>query len=293
MLGSSLTLGDHLITHPETWKLLASPVDSDDYTIALPSAAGLREMFTDCVAATTDGAYIDRLRSLYRDRMLVLASIDLAPTVEQLPALPFVAVGEHLADLADAALAAALRVAELQVCGPDAGAEVPRIAVIAMGKCGARELNYVSDVDVIFVAEEADAVSTRVAGELMRVAGEAFFEVDAGLRPEGRHGALVRTLESHIAYYQRWAKTWEFQALLKARAAVGDAGWARPTSTHCCRWCGPHASVRISSPTCRRCVAGWRSWYPPRSGPERSSWAPGTARRGVRRAIAAAGARPQ
>jgi len=95
--------------------------------------------------------------------------------------------------------------------------------VIAMGKCGARELNYVSDVDVIFVGEDAGPVTTRVAGEMMRLASDAFFEVDAGLRPEGKQGALVRTLDSHIAYYQRWAKTWEFQALLKARPAVGDA----------------------------------------------------------------------
>jgi len=58
---------------------------------------------------------------------------------------------------------------------------------------------------------------------MMRLASDAFFEVDAGLRPEGKQGALVRTLDSHIAYYQRWAKTWEFQALLKARPAVGDA----------------------------------------------------------------------
>ena len=92
-----------------------------------------------------------------------------------------------------------------------------------MGKCGARELNYVSDVDVIFVAEHADSLSARVASEMMRIASTAFFQVDAGLRPEGRSGELVRTLESHIAYYQRWAKTWEFQALMKARAAVGDA----------------------------------------------------------------------
>ena len=92
-----------------------------------------------------------------------------------------------------------------------------------MGKCGARELNYVSDVDIIFVAEQADALSTRVASEMMRMASTACFEVDAGLRPEGRSGELVRTVESHVAYYKRWAKTWEFQALLKARAAVGDA----------------------------------------------------------------------
>ncbi len=99
----------------------------------------------------------------------------------------------------------------------------PRLAVIAMGKCGARELNYVSDVDVIFVAERSDPRNARVASEMMRVASAAFFEVDAALRPEGRNGELVRTLESHIAYYQRWAKTWEFQALLKARPVVGDA----------------------------------------------------------------------
>ncbi len=129
-------------------------------------------------------------------------------------------IGVHLSDMADAALAAALMVATRSVCGDG---EPPRLAVIAMGKCGARELNYVSDVDVIFVAEEADSVATRVAGEMMRFASEAFFEVDAALRPEGKHGQLVRTLDSHVAYYERWAKTWEFQALMKARPAAGDA----------------------------------------------------------------------
>ena len=138
--------------------------------------------------------------------------------------LPFPAVGAHLSDLADAALDAALQVASARVCKD---AEAPRLAVIAMGKCGARELNYVSDVDVIFVGENAEPMITRVAGEMMRLASEAFFEVDAALRPEGKAGALVRTLDSHIAYYQRWAKTWEFQALLKARPCVGDAELGR------------------------------------------------------------------
>jgi glutamate-ammonia-ligase adenylyltransferase len=165
------------------------------------------------------------LRKLYRDRLLVLAGLDLASTVENEPVLPFVAVGEHLSDLADAALGAALTVATRSVCGEDG--QCPRIAVIAMGKCGARELNYVSDVDVIFVAEDADATATRVAGEMMSFAADTFFEVDAALRPEGKHGQLVRTLDSHIAYYQRWAKTWEFQALMKARPAAGDAELGR------------------------------------------------------------------
>ncbi|ORA11889.1 bifunctional [glutamine synthetase] adenylyltransferase/[glutamine synthetase]-adenylyl-L-tyrosine phosphorylase [Mycobacterium arosiense] len=214
VLGASLALGDHLIAQPQTWKLLRGKVK-------LPTHDELRAMFTGCVdeALAAPGSAMVRLRTLYRDQLLVLAALDLAATVEDEPVVPFTVVAAHLSDLADAALAAALRVAEKSVCGDRTP---PRLAVIAMGKCGARELNYVSDVDVIFVGEQADAVTTRVASEMMRLASEAFFQVDAGLRPEGRSGELVRTVESHIAYYQRWAKTWEFQALLKARAAVGD-----------------------------------------------------------------------
>ncbi|BBX96939.1 bifunctional [glutamine synthetase] adenylyltransferase/[glutamine synthetase]-adenylyl-L-tyrosine phosphorylase [Mycobacterium lacus] len=215
VLGSSLALGDHLVAHPQSWKLLRG-------NVRLPLADQLRRGFVEC-AEETSGAprsAVQRLRVLYRDHLLVLAALDLAATVEDEPVLPFTTVAAQLADTADAALAAALRVAEATVCGDRTP---PRLAVIAMGKCGARELNYVSDVDVVFVAESADSLSTRVASEMMRVASAAFFEVDAGLRPEGRSGELVRTLDSHIAYYQRWAKTWEFQALLKARPAAGDA----------------------------------------------------------------------
>ncbi|WP_301119264.1 bifunctional [glutamine synthetase] adenylyltransferase/[glutamine synthetase]-adenylyl-L-tyrosine phosphorylase [Mycolicibacterium fortuitum] len=225
VLGSSLALGDHLIAHPESWRLLVGPAQ-------LPGVEELHRLFT----AAAENAEIDRgtssavpaLRDLYRDRLLILAALDVASTVENEPVLPFVDVAAHLSDLADAALGAALTVATRVVC--EEGTE-PRLAVIAMGKCGARELNYVSDVDVIFVGEaipEGDgddnlATATRVAGEMMRFAADAFFEVDAALRPEGKRGQLVRTLESHVAYYQRWAKTWEFQALLKARPAAGDA----------------------------------------------------------------------
>ncbi|WP_253849224.1 bifunctional [glutamine synthetase] adenylyltransferase/[glutamine synthetase]-adenylyl-L-tyrosine phosphorylase [Mycobacterium asiaticum] len=216
VLGSSLALADHLIANPQSWKLLRGKVQ-------LPTREQLQRTFLEAVEdfSGAPGSIVHQLRVLYRDQLLVLASLDVAPTVEDEPVLPFTKVAAHLADIADAALAAALRVAEQTVCGDDR--TPPRLAVIAMGKCGARELNYVSDVDVIFVAENADPVSMRVAGEMMRLASSAFFEVDAGLRPEGRSGELVRTVESHVAYYERWAKTWEFQALLKARAAAGDA----------------------------------------------------------------------
>ena len=115
------------------------------------------------------------------------------------------------------------------------GATPARLAVVAMGKCGGRELNYASDVDVIFVAEPvkdedetaALATASRLAAGLIRVCARSspegsIFPVDPNLRPEGRAGPLVRTLASHLAYYERWAKTWEFQALLKARPVAGD-----------------------------------------------------------------------
>ena len=142
------------------------------------------------------------------------------------------AVVEELADIAAAVLEAALAVARSEL---PPGSEPCRLAVVAMGKCGARELNYASDVDVIFVAEpvkdtdETAALATagRLAVGLIGVCARStpeggIFPVDPNLRPEGRQGPLVRTLASHRAYYERWAKTWEFQALLKARPVAGD-----------------------------------------------------------------------
>ncbi|GAB2915125.1 bifunctional [glutamine synthetase] adenylyltransferase/[glutamine synthetase]-adenylyl-L-tyrosine phosphorylase [Rhodococcus aerolatus] len=225
VLGASTTLGDHLVAHPASWRRL-------DTTEHLPGPDEVRALLLAAVDARPegDGTYhraavtgpeaVAALRVAYRHELLLVAAVDTGSVVEDVPVAPFREVGEQLTTLADAALTAALAVAVAEVC-PD-GPPPVRLAVIAMGKCGARELNYVSDVDVIFVAEPADAVAARLAGALVRIGGAAFFEVDPNLRPEGRNGALVRTLESHLAYYDRWARTWEFQALLKARPMTGD-----------------------------------------------------------------------
>jgi glutamate-ammonia-ligase adenylyltransferase len=100
VLGSSLALGDHLAAHPQSWRLLEGRV-------VLPAADGLHRIFTDTVDENPGAAVIPALRTLYRDRLLVLAALDVAPTVENEPVLPFACVGEHLSDLADAALASA------------------------------------------------------------------------------------------------------------------------------------------------------------------------------------------
>lgn len=92
------------------------------------------------------------------------------------------------------------------------------LAVIGMGKLGGSELNYASDVDVVFVGDGSERFARAVVAIARRC-----FRVDLNLRPEGRDGALVRSVPSFEAYWERWAQPWEFQALLKARAIAGDA----------------------------------------------------------------------
>jgi glutamate-ammonia-ligase adenylyltransferase len=99
-------------------------------------------------------------------------------------------------------------------------------AVIGMGKLGARELNVASDLDLLFVYEgEGAAVqarAARVAEDVLRHIRDAGWEPDADLRPEGRNGPLARSIAGYLEYWQRYAETWEFQALLRARAIAGD-----------------------------------------------------------------------
>ncbi|MFE9770356.1 bifunctional [glutamine synthetase] adenylyltransferase/[glutamine synthetase]-adenylyl-L-tyrosine phosphorylase [Streptomyces sp. NPDC005931] len=216
VLGASAALGDHLARHPSDWQALVTYEPRDLHP-------GVEEFERELVGAADPVA----LRVAYRRCLLSIAARDVCGTIE------VAETAAELADLATATLRAALALAE--AAAPQ-DAALCRLAVIAMGKCGGHELNYVSDVDVIFVGEPAEGAdegkalraATRLASQMMRICSESTVEgtiwpVDANLRPEGRNGPLVRTLASHVAYYQRWAKTWEFQALLKARPVAGDA----------------------------------------------------------------------
>jgi glutamate-ammonia-ligase adenylyltransferase len=100
------------------------------------------------------------------------------------------------------------------------------IAVVGMGKYGAQELNYASDIDVLFVGSEDATPSVRRLMQTMN-GPPVIFRVDVDLRPEGRDGPLVRTLDAYRTYYERWAQVWEFQALIKSRFAVGDPALGR------------------------------------------------------------------
>ncbi|MGB6456881.1 MAG: bifunctional glutamine-synthetase adenylyltransferase/deadenyltransferase, partial [Streptosporangiaceae bacterium] len=217
VLGASAALGDHLIRQPADWRLLAD-------TAPFPAPDGVSDGSGLLRAEAADAADpVTQLRVAYRRRLLRLAAGDLTGEY----ALDDVMAG--LADAASAALAAALGIARAEL---PAAAAAGRLAIIAMGKCGARELNYASDVDVIFVAGPAEPAplrsATTLASRVIRICSQVapegqLFPVDPNLRPEGRAGPLVRTVASHLAYYERWASTWEFQALLKARFVAGDA----------------------------------------------------------------------
>ncbi|SCG62010.1 bifunctional [glutamine synthetase] adenylyltransferase/[glutamine synthetase]-adenylyl-L-tyrosine phosphorylase [Micromonospora inositola] len=214
VLGASSALGDHLVANPHQWPVLATAPDG-----LAPTADGRLDLAA-AARLTPSTQPVAALRQAYRLALLRIAAADLTGGrgLEQTMAA--------LSALADATLAAAYEIAVGEL--PE-GTPRPRLAVVAMGKCGGDELNYVSDVDVIFVAAAEDdvAAATLVATRLIHVCGLVAWPVDAALRPEGNRGPLVRTLASHLAYYRRWARTWEFQALLKARPAAGDLDLAR------------------------------------------------------------------
>ncbi|MGO1950916.1 MAG: bifunctional [glutamine synthetase] adenylyltransferase/[glutamine synthetase]-adenylyl-L-tyrosine phosphorylase, partial [Mycobacteriaceae bacterium] len=245
LFGGSTLLGDHVIACPGIWPSIGGEFPTRDEVMgALIASVGAEpvegghEDDSLLLRAGITGVDADRaMRTAYRTVLARIAAIDLAGTYRKRDGtelsdsvrgdapVEFETLTGRLADAADAALTAALSVAVATVF-PEGPVPV-KLAVLAMGKCGAGELNYISDVDVIFVAEPADPQTTRLAGEFINIGCRVFFEVDAALRPEGRHGALVRTLESHLNYYRRWASTWEFQALLKARPMTGDLDLGR------------------------------------------------------------------
>jgi [glutamine synthetase] adenylyltransferase / [glutamine synthetase]-adenylyl-L-tyrosine phosphorylase len=206
LLGFSSAAADFFLAHPREMESLAH--------IRLRSLGDLTAEVGADVAALGPGAGIRRFRrrATYR-----IAARDLSGG----------AVEEVMAELSDVAEAC------LRAATDASGAD---LAVIGMGKLGGRELNYSSDVDVLFlhadVGAEAQEAASRGAAGVIELLSESTEEgvalrVDVSLRPEGRAGPLSRSIDSMLEYYGRFAKTWERQALLKARPVAGDMDLGR------------------------------------------------------------------
>ncbi|WP_245579761.1 bifunctional [glutamine synthetase] adenylyltransferase/[glutamine synthetase]-adenylyl-L-tyrosine phosphorylase [Brevibacterium album] len=242
--GASDALTDHLVRHPESVLRLVG-----HGPLLLHGGASAPEALRAALVAAVGDLIgedaVTALRRSYRDHVLELVADDLlAPE----PVEIVDEVSRVLSDLAAAAIEAGLTIARAEL--DPAGAV--GIAVIAMGKCGAGELNYVSDVDVVYVhagaggphdpeppGEEATRTAESMVARLTEIIGgpaaePALWELDAALRPEGRAGRLLRTVDEFEAYYTAVAESWEFQALLKARPVAGDAElgrlWAERTA---------------------------------------------------------------
>lgn len=236
VLGVSEELAHLMLTRPD---LVRAVVTEDGYashawnltqrTAAIRQAVDSAPGFEEAVSALR--------REYYRQLSAIVArdvSGDPDPSVLQPE------VSDALSDLAQASLQVALQITQTRVDGAD----LCRFAAIGMGKLGAHELNYVSDVDLIYVVEPARTdiplqkllrIGTKIGVGLQQVCSTVIpgvtepilWQIDGALRPEGKDGQLVRRLASHEEYYRTWAKNWEFQALLKARFVAGDEALGR------------------------------------------------------------------
>jgi glutamate-ammonia-ligase adenylyltransferase len=197
-----------LVTH----RLLARPKTLDQFcddaqacTLASPGAepASLVEQ-------------LNALRRFQRWELLRIGACDL------LDLFDLRAVTQQLSHLADSTVRASLDIAAGQ-----SGISADGFIVVGMGKLGGGELNYSSDIDLLFVAREHATSYLRLGERLIdavtRVTGEGFlYRVDMRLRPWGQVGALVTSVDGYVTYLEKHARQWEKQALLKARLIAGD-----------------------------------------------------------------------
>ncbi|MGC9467419.1 MAG: glutamine synthetase adenylyltransferase [Anaerolineae bacterium] len=216
LFAGSQFLTEILLRNPEyfdvlvEYRRLAEPKSVEQFCAELPSSGEL--------ACSTDE--LDALRQFQRWELLRIGASDLLDLFD----LPMVTA--QLSNLADSLIRACLAIAARE----EAGASHNRargFVVLAMGKLGGQELNYSSDIDLLFLAKKHNDGATRLGERLIqgltKVTSEGFlYRVDMRLRPWGRSGPLVTTTEGYLTYLNEHARVWEKQALIKARVVAGD-----------------------------------------------------------------------
>ncbi|HEU5126304.1 MAG TPA: bifunctional [glutamate--ammonia ligase]-adenylyl-L-tyrosine phosphorylase/[glutamate--ammonia-ligase] adenylyltransferase [Verrucomicrobiae bacterium] len=253
LLSGSQFLGNELVAHPDWLSLL----DPEDLKFAR-RAQGLRQEVSTWLKPLFDAkdftTALAKLREFKQREMLRIAARDLARLANVSEII------RELSDVADVILDSVWRSCLISLQErfgspwqkDDRGQWQPTEAcVLGMGKLGGQELNYSSDVDVLFVYSDEGQVFkeppaknktpraimanhqffNRVAeafiAEISRTAPEGmFFRIDLRLRPEGDAGPLCRSLASYENYYAQWGQTWERMMLIKARGVAGSGNLA-------------------------------------------------------------------
>jgi glutamine synthetase adenylyltransferase len=227
VLGASDYMADTLLQNPELSEIL---LDVRLLTRPRTRADMRRDLSRLLRACTSYWMQLDRLRAFKQQEYLRITALDLlgkATLTETMRAL---------SDLADVCADAALEASHRELAAQQGVAGEHGFCILAMGKWGGRELNYSSDIDPIFLYRDAPHLTgtadpTRYLLKLAEMVVKALsepmrrgivFRVDMRLRPEGRLGALARSVSSALHYYETWAEPWERQAMLKARPCAGD-----------------------------------------------------------------------
>ncbi len=251
--GGSQALGDLLLAHPDWLPLL------DAERLKYPRRAQgfqqeLGRLVEPALKAQDYAAALAELRRFKQREMFRIAARDLARLSN------VVEITRELSDVADVCLEAVFQIVRLQFTArfgrpfhqdADGHWQPTAFCVLGLGKLGGQELNYSSDVDLMFVYDDEGEVfkepptekkalratlsshqffgklAEAFGAEVSRTTEDGFlFRVDLRLRPEGDAGPLVRSLESYENYYAQWGQTWERMMLIKARHVAGDKGLA-------------------------------------------------------------------
>ena len=224
LFASSRYLSAIFIRHPDMLDTLVR----SDLVRARRTLTELKEEVADLVSASPDfEGRLDALRAFRHQEFLRIAIADLAGEL-QLPD-----VEAELTNLAEAVLSESLEIARAEVAARAAIPATLRMAILAMGRLGAGEMTYNSDLDLIFVyddssgASDSAAIAARIAQKLIAVlesrTREGYgYKLDLRLRPSGNQGPLVTSLQGFISYHRKSSAIWERQSLVRARVVAGN-----------------------------------------------------------------------
>jgi glutamate-ammonia-ligase adenylyltransferase len=235
LFSTSQFFSDLLITNPDFLEMLRIPLRSS------PSRAEMLEQLRGEVeAAYEDSSVLRAFRRFRHKQTLRIGTNDIIRD------RPLEEITRDISRVADTSLEVALETAQRNISRrfgtPFTKADEPaRCVILGFGKLGGKELNYSSDIDLMFLYDEEgetrgqritvlsnDEYFARVCTEVVRLLsanteGGQAYRVDLRLRPEGQRGPLARSLASTLSYYDTMGRTWERQALIKVRPVAGDA----------------------------------------------------------------------